>query len=227
MVPPTAEHLAAMPTLINLVATRCLDGDHAMMFRWYNDHVHLLMGCDALQEATLYRRSSPGQEGGPQYLCLYAFASHSDFMVFETSDARARAQAVVRAGWAGTGISILQRTQYRRLGRFSAQATDGDYRFASLTLGAGPAQDTVRWLNDRVHAAWGPVPGERSWLQAWGADDAGGEALVLGQGGDRHAVGQAIDAWPDEADDPALGSRPGSVALRWQADYSRLRRWER
>jgi ATP-dependent helicase/nuclease subunit A len=53
MVPPTAEHLAAMPTLINLVATRCLDGDHAMMFRWYNDHVHLLMGCDALQEATV------------------------------------------------------------------------------------------------------------------------------------------------------------------------------
>lgn len=216
-----------MPMLINLVATRCLDGDHAMLFRWYNDHVHLLMGCDALQEATLYRRSSPGQDGGAEYLCLYAFASHADFMQFETSDARARAQAVVRAGWASTGIGILQRTQYRRLGRCSAQATGADYRFAGLELGAAPPQETARWLNDRMHGAWGDAPGERACLRAWGADDAGGDALVLGQGGDPQAVGKAIDAWRDEAVDPAFGARPDSVAVRWQADYRRLRHWGR
>ena len=227
MVLPRPEHPATMPTLINLVATRCLDGDHAMMFRWYNDHVHLLMGCDALQEATLYRRSSAEQEGGAQYLCLYRFGSHADFMAFETSDARARAQAVVRAGWANTGLSILQRTQYRLLGRSSAQATDGDYRFAGLALGAGPAPGAARWLHDRMHAAWGSAPGERAWMQAWGADDAGGDVLVLGQAGDTRAVAKAISAWPDEAVDPAFGERPGAVEVRWQADYGRLRHWTR
>lgn len=217
-----------MQTLINLVATRCLDGDHAMLFRWYNDHVHLLMGCDALREATLYRRrSSPEPSGGAEYLCLYTFASHADFMAFETSDARARAQAVVRAGWASTGISILQRTQYRRLGRHAGQVTDGDYRFAGLSLGAAPAQDATRWLNDRMHATWADAPGERAWMSAWGSGDSGGDALVLGQGGDPRDVGRAIDTWGSDAVDTAFGVRPDPVVVRWKADYCRLRRWER
>ena len=216
-----------MPTLINLVATRCLDGDHAMLYRWYNDHVHLLMGCETLREATLYRRSSPGPDGGAEYLCLYAFGSHADFLVFETSEARARAQAVVRAGWAGTGIGIVQRTQYLRLGRSADDASGDDYRFAGLSLGAAPLQETARWLNDRMHGTWGSAPGERAWLRAWGADDAGGDALVLGQAGDTGAVGKRIDAWPGEAADPAFGMPPASVVVRWQADYRRLRHWAR
>lgn len=216
-----------MPMLINLVATRCLDGDHAMLYRWYNDHVHLLMGCEALREATLYRRSSPEQDAVAEYLCLYAFGSHADFMLFETSEARARAQAVVRAGWASTGIRILQRTQYLRLGRSLDPGSAGGYRFAALALGAATAQDTARWLNDRMHASWGSAPGERAWMRAWSADDAGGEALVLGQAGDTQAVGRAIAAWPQEAVDPAFGARPASVELLWQADYRQLRHWAR
>lgn len=215
-----------MPLLINLVATRCLDGDHAMMFRWYNDHVHLLMDCEALQEATLFRRVSAPRDGAAEYLCLYTFGSGAAFQQFETSTARARAQAVVRAGWASTGLSILQRTQYRRIGH-NPQATErADFRFAELAMGAAAVPESDRWLNDRVHAAWGDAPGQRAWLRAGGAADAG-DALVFGQGADTGVLATAIDAWAAEAVDPAFGRRPDGLTVRWQADFRRLRHWTR
>lgn len=50
-----------MPTFVNLVATRCKNGDHAALLHWYHDHVHVLMQFDGLQRATLYRRADhPG-----------------------------------------------------------------------------------------------------------------------------------------------------------------------
>ena len=218
-----------MPLLINLVATRCVDGDHAMLFRWYNDHVHLLMGCEALREATLYRHRAAVDGAGPEYLCLYTFDSHADFMQFETSDARAQAQAVVRSGWAGTGIQILQRTQFQRLGRImdTDTAANGDHRFALLATGPGPRDAVARWLNDRVHATWCDMPGERAWHRTWGADDAGGDVLVMGPGGNAGASGPAFGAWIDGPADPAFGAAPATLDVRWQADYTRLRHWSR
>jgi len=216
-----------MPILINLVATRCIDGDHAMLFRWYNDHVHLLMGCETLQAATLYRRNGESASGAPEYLCLYEFASHAGFLEFEGSDARSRAQAVVRDGWGRTGIEIIQRTQFERLGRFAGAATDSVYQVAILSLGPAPASDIARWMNDRVHASGGDAPGERAWHRAWGANDAGGDALVLAQAGEAPAGGAAFDAGQGGRADLDFGTRPVMLRLRWQAAYRRLRRWER
>ena len=217
-----------MPVLINLVATRSTDGDHASLFRWYNDHVHLLMGCDALDAATLYRRQGPDAAAGPEYMALYEFASHAAFMVFETSDARARAQAVVRDGWARTGIEILQRTQYERLGaRGGSAVADTDHQVAVLDLGAGSRLEAARWLNDRMHTTWPDPAGERAWHRAWGATDAGGDALVLAQGADAQAAGPALRSWQDGPSNPDFGLRPASVQVRWQAAYRRLCRWAR
>lgn len=216
-----------MPLLINLVATRCVDGDHAMLFRWYNDHVHLLMGCEALREATLYRHKAAVAGTGPQYLCLYTFDSHADFMQFETSEARARAQAVVRSGWASTGIQILQRTQFQRLGRIAGPVASDDHCCTLLGLGPGPRDGVARWLNDRVHAAWCDAPGPWAWHRTWDAGDAGGEALVMGPGVDADAAGRAMGAWREGPADPAFGVAPATLDVRWQADYTRLRHWSR
>lgn len=214
-----------MARFINLVATRSLDGNHDHLHRWYNDHVHLLMGCDALQAATLYRRTSPSP--APDYLCLYEFASAADFQVFETSAARARAQRVVREGWARTGIEIVQRTQYLRLGRRDDPAGQGDHWAALLDLGAGAPEEVARWLNDRVHATWAGIPGARAWHRAVDSGPAGGDALVLGQGGDPDAVSGALGGWADGPADPDFGTRPAAVRLRWQGSYRCLSAWTR
>jgi hypothetical protein len=34
--------------LVNLVGTRCTDGNLAALRAWYTDHVHLLMACEGL-----------------------------------------------------------------------------------------------------------------------------------------------------------------------------------
>ena len=76
-----------MHTFVNLVATRCKTGDHAALFRWYNDHIHILMQFDGLQRAALFRRAAVAAAGdgarAPEYLCLYDFASQADFMAFD------------------------------------------------------------------------------------------------------------------------------------------------
>ena len=246
-----------MPKLINLVATRSKNGDHAALHRWYNDHVHLLMGFDALTRAVLYRRlgASPTHAPGsaPEYICLYEFPSPADFLAFETSDARVKARKILADGWGRDGIEMTQRTQYLRLGVRTAGAFTGAgagtvqtqptvHHFQSLTLGAGPGlwplPEAARWLSDRVHNAMASGPetiafSKAAWHRAADATGAGGDVLVH--------IEQAADAAPAfaaknspwwqagsaDANPAAFGQAPATVQIRWQGDYQCLTRWER
>ena len=227
--------LHPMPLLINLVATRSTDGDHGSLFRWYHDHVHLLLGFSGLQGASLYQRQGEDQASGPHYLCLYAFASLADFMAFESSPARARAQQVIDSGWARTGIEILQRTQYYRIGRRRGQdpvavaGTEPVHHVQSLSLGAGSPQEVARWLADRVHVTLGYAGySDVAWHLSCSATGAGGDALVVartvGTAGARllHHGAKWVELPPADT----VGQAPASVALHWQGGYRRLCTWD-
>lgn len=224
-----------MATLINLVATRSKDGDHAALFRWYNDHVHLLMGFAPLQETRLFRRLDAMATDAPEYACLYRFASHADFLAFEESEARARAAQVVQSGWGRNGIEITQRTQFLRLGRRSNadDAASGEplrHHFQCLQLGAAPVAEMERWLSDHVHCSLAAT-GHRAaeWHREAGANAAGGLALVTSVVPAGAAAGNALAELTQARPTPPgeVGQSPATVACRWQGLYQRLARWRR
>ena len=231
-----------MNTFVNLVATRCKTGDHAALFRWYNDHVHILMQFDGLQRAALYRRASlPAASDGaaaPEYICLYDFASLADFMAFEACDARQQARRILLAGWGKDGIEITQRMQFWRLGVRMTQnavaAGDGLWHVQSLRLGAGPVAGVARWLNDSLHRALdAQAVGHLAWHRAVDANDAGGDALVVAQTGSTQALAPSPwqpGWWLGDADDGGhgpWGEAPATTAVAWQAPYRRLCVWRR
>ena len=233
-----------MNTFVNLVATRCKNGDHATLFRWYNDHVHILMGFDGLRRASLYRRAAEPTQGdtaaAPEYFCLYDFASQADFMAFEKSDAREQARQVLQGGWGKEGIEITQRTQFWRLGaRMTPRAAIADqaealWHLQSLRLGAGPAAGVARWLGDSLHRALGAAAiGKLAWHRAVDANETGGDAFVMAQiGGALTSVPSPLPPgwWRDQGDDGgpgAWGQAPATVAIAWQAPYRQLCVWGR
>ena len=236
-----------MNTFVNLVATRCKNGDHAMLFRWYNDHVHILMQFDGLQRAALYRRAADPATGdaaaAPEYFCLYDFSSQADFMAFEAGDARAQARQILLGGWGKDGIEITQRTQFWRLGtRMTSNAiatseANGIWHVQSLRLGAGPSADVARWLGDSLHRALeGHDVGHLAWHRAVDANEAGGDALVIAQMGVPASVPSPSpspllpDWWLGDADTAGLGAwghAPATAAIAWQAPYRQLCIWGR
>ena len=235
-----------MNTFVNLVATRCKNGDHAALFRWYNDHVHILMQFDGLQRAMLYRRAAQAAAGdaaaAPEYICLYDFASQADFMAFEASEACGQARQILLAGWGKDGIEITQRTQFWRLGtRLAHNAVNaaesngqGLWHFQSLRLGAGPVAGVARWLNDSLHRALdAEAIGHLAWHRAVDANDAGGGALVVAQTGSTQALAPSPwqpGWWLGDADDGghgAWGEAPATTAIAWQAPYRRMCVWGR
>lgn len=227
-----------MNTFVNLVATRCKNGDHATLFRWYNDHIHILMQFNGLQRAALYRRAAEPRAGdtaaAPEYICLYDFASQADFMAFESSDARTQAREILLGGWGKDGIEITQRTQFWRLGsrmtHNPAAAGEGLWHVQSLRLGAGPTAGVARWLGDTLHRTLhAKAIGHLAWHRAVDATDAGGDALVVAQ----TALAQASapsplqpDWWQGHGDD-AWGHAPATTAIAWAAPYRRLCAWGR
>jgi hypothetical protein len=235
-----------MKTFVNLVATRCKTGNHAMLFRWYNDHVHILMQFEGLQRATLYRNAIETSAGdataAPEYICLYDFASQADFMAFEVGDAREQARQILLGGWGKDGVEITQRKQFWRLGSRLAHGAaaaaagepEGLWQIQSLRLGAGPAAGVARWLGDSLHRAPGAsATGHLAWHRAADASDAGGDALVVTQTGSAHALAPVpLQAgwWLGDADDAghgAWGHAPATTAIAWEAPYRRLCVWGR
>lgn len=231
-----------MNTLVNLVATRCKNGDHAMLFRWYNDHVHILMGFADLQRATLFRcavESHASDAAAPEYICLYDFASQADFMGFEVSNAREQARQILLSGWGKGGIEITQRTQFWRLGaRTTPNAVasgDGLWHFQSLHLGAGSVTGVARWLNDSLHQALDPTTtGHVAWHRVVDTSDSkGGDALVVVQTNlDQPTAPSPLQPnwWLGPANvggHGAWGHAPATTAIAWQAPYRRLCVWGR
>jgi hypothetical protein len=225
---------------INLVATRCKDGNHAMLLRWYNDHVHILFQFAALQKANLYRALDGSTDHGgraPPYLCVYEFPSRADFEAFEVGAPREAARQVLLGGWGKDGIEIVWRPQFERIvcrgsgaGAHANTPVPSDHWLVQhLQLGAAPRADAARWLNDQAH---GLLPdaayGEAHLYQSTSATDAGGGALVMAQ---RRTPGATAGAAGDpdwvDASGEAWGQAPASVNLDWQANYALLRTWSR
>ena len=129
---------------LNLVFTRSVDGDHAAMQRWYNDHIGILWQCDALQRATLYRRDADVAHEA-DYICCYAFPDEAGFLHYENGDAREAARLVIVNGWGKEGIAITARRQYRReWSRQNALATGAIYHTV-LCLALGVSLSLL-WL---------------------------------------------------------------------------------
>jgi hypothetical protein len=108
--------------LVNLVGTRCRDGDAAALRRWYADHVHQLFAFDGLLEARLLAREGAGRGTAPEFLCLYDFESAAAFADYEAGPVRAAAAADRALGWGRDGIEITLRQAYTRLYRRAGPA---------------------------------------------------------------------------------------------------------
>jgi hypothetical protein len=106
--------------LVNLVGTRCTDGDRAALRRWYADHVHQLFAFDGLLEARLLARDGVGTGDAPEVLCLYHFADAQAFADYEQGPVRAAAAADRAMGSGRDGIEITLRRAWTRLYRRSA-----------------------------------------------------------------------------------------------------------
>ena len=126
-----------MTRLINLVATRCTDGNLAALRAWYADHVHQLLACEGLVEAAMFMREGAGQGDAPECLCLYDFESAAAFAEYETGPVRASAAADRALGWGRDGIEITMRYPLTRLYRRSASAGTPPERWRVRSLRAG------------------------------------------------------------------------------------------
>lgn len=214
---------------LNLVFTRSLDGDHAAMQRWYNDHIGILWRCPTLLRATLYRRDAEVAHEA-DYICCYTFSDEAGFLEYEHGDAREAARLVVVNGWASQGLAITERRQFKReWSQTRGVGACGSFQTVlALRLGAGPWAEVSRWLLDRQHAllAAGTV-GAVTLMRAVDASDAGGDVLLwLG------SPAPLADpyAWLD-ADLPGMpgpvGLRPAHVERLWVWRGQRLSDWQR
>jgi heme-degrading monooxygenase HmoA len=214
-----------MQAMINLVATRQKAGKPAELLRWYNDHVHLLMGFDELQGATLYRCTAPAKTA-PEYVCLYNFASASAFAAFEASDAKERARQVTETGWGKQGIEIIQRTQYITGGKWTGQTSSSDWSFhiqcLDMNVQAHDASNLKRWLADSLYVA-----ATRAGVNhyEWYASSDQQQVIVLASAS--AAVDPAWDTWWRAESKLPLGQAPSAVRVKWQAGYERLSVWRR
>jgi hypothetical protein len=242
-----------MPKFINIVCTRAKQGDHANLHRWYNDHVHILMGFAALEKATLYRRvegaENATQPGAPDYLCIYEFANQADFMAFETSPARARARQILEGGWGLNGIEITGRTQYQRLGarqngaansRWSSASTSSptQHHFQSVNVAGFQDDSTLaRWLSDRSFCAVAADAFSRAhWYSAAALKHADGDS---NSDANNSAVREALLHFELDSARPAplewaatdsasdFGISPVETTPRWQGAYRVLSQWSR
>ena len=221
---------------LNLVFTRSVDGDHATMQRWYNDHIGILWRCPTLQRATLYRRDAEvAQEA--DYICCYTFPDEAGFLEYEHGEAREAARLVVVNGWASEGLTITQRRQFRRGWTQTRRAGEGEGKgdrvmtVLALRLGAGPWTDVSRWLLDRLHGllAAGTV-GSVTLMRAVDASDAGGDVLLwLGSQAPLANPHVWLDVELPGMPGPVgeVGHRPVSVERLWAWRGQRVSDWQR
>jgi hypothetical protein len=222
-----------VPRTVNIVGTRCTEGDHRAAQAWYADHVHQLFAFEGLLAARLVQRvdglNPPGADGAnaaaPEYLCSYDFASEASFQAFESSGVRAAAAADRERGWGRVGIEITQRRawlrRYQREG--AAPATLWQVQCAALP----PAQAAG-------HTEPGALPRELlrdplcDPLRDWIAGHEGALELYEASAPSPSAAPEltrAVMVWTERTEVQAASS----TALRpdWKASYRLLWRWRR
>ncbi len=214
--------MPSLPSAINLVCTRCTNGDHASLQRWYNDHAQLLMASKELQSAELLRCLLPGSS--IDYFCLYRFANLADFNTFEGSTVMAQVRNLSNAALGRSSVEIVKRTQYERvlhrrwLPKQGGQASQ--IQVCVMALPQGHDAQTTRWLNDALYALHLKCPLHSAQIYA-ARLQAGSEIIVLLQ---------SADAKPLPLDWHTLESpyapRP-SIELIWQAPCEIIAQWLR
>ena len=223
-----------MTALINLVATNSVDGDHALLQRWYADHAHLLFRFEGLHEATLLQRTDVAQglkavSAAFHYLCFYRFASPEAFADFEVSDVRASAPKLGKPEWMKGGIHIASRQQYHmvtsRTRGDGAQWANAAVHVRSVRLAAPPEPLALeRWLQGGIHAALqqSDVAGVQLLRRTTPAEgQAEYVSVVRGS-----AAGALTDIFAASST-PGLGDAPSSQELLWQASYQPVGHWLR
>jgi hypothetical protein len=220
--------LEILPT-INLVCTRCLDGNHIALQRWYADHVHLLLAAPELQQAQLFRFAQPLAGQPPDYFCMYEFASMAAFEAFEHGAPKAQATALTNAAAGRSSIEIVQRTQYARWLHRSwpapAHEWGATWRLAAcLQSDAAWSLDAQRWMADQLQALRSCAP-----LIAAQAYSGYGQAeqcfIALDfAAGEAQAIWLMLQALLAQ---PALYGQAPAVQTLWAASASPVQAWLR
>ncbi|MFM7331811.1 MAG: hypothetical protein ACKO1L_09145 [Brachymonas sp.] len=207
-----------MTPAINLVCTRCTDGNHAALQRWYNDHAQLLMACPLLQSAELFQAKAAN--ASLDYFCLYHFDKLSDFAAFDSGDVMAQVRDLSNEALGRSSIEIIKRTQYERvLNRNWVSDHSGWYQAVLLELLGSDLPTTLRWLNDvlyRMH-----TENALQAAQVYVAQNQEQiEMLVLFQ--------CAEQAFPsDWLDWRSPYAERGKINTLWQAKAQRITQWLR
>jgi hypothetical protein len=219
-----------MPTpIINLVCTRCTDGKHIALQRWYADHVHLLLSAPELEQAQLFRCTQPLAGQPPDYFCMYDFASMQAFEDFEHGEPKRQATQLTNAAVGRSSIEIVQREQYGRwLHRQWAvpTSTPGQpWRLAAcLQSDAAWSLDAQRALADQLEALRSCAPLA--------------QAHVYEQHGDTSRLFLALDFVGDDAHNvwpllskllkqPSLYGQPRQLAVVWASKAQFVQAWLR
>lgn len=177
-------HPWALPRCVNVVGTRCVDGEHAALQRWYADHVHQLMAFDGLLGARLWRCARPLHGQAPAWLCGYDFVSAEAFADYEGSAAKAAAAADRERGWGRDGITIVFRQAFTRL--YQRHADDAPA--AALQVSCWAQEPDLRRLADTAAPAFealiahGAGPARALLLRATAADPTADPTALVWQG---------------------------------------------
>jgi hypothetical protein len=218
----------SIPT-INLVCTRCLDGNHIALQRWYADHVHLLLAAPELQQAQLFRSTRPLVGQPPDYFCLYAFASMADFDAFEHGQPKAHATELTNAAAGRSSIDIVQRHQFERWLHRSwpapHSAQGGAWRLAAYLASDAPwALPAQRWWADHLQALQACAPLVRAQSFSQRGEDTRALMLLDFQGGEPDSL------WPllqEQIKQPALHGVGLSVQVQWAMAANGVQSWLR
>jgi hypothetical protein len=218
-----------MPPAINLVCTRCIQGDHLSLRRWYADHVQLLLAAPTLQKALLYRCTQVLHGSAPDYFCIYDFAQMDDFFAFEHSPEKAQASVLTNAAAGRSSIEIVQRTQYVRwLHRQWAALTSAPnptWRLAvCLQSDASWSLDAQRALADQLQALHSSTPLVSA--QAYTQHEQASQAFLAldFEGGDVLAIWEMLLL---QFAQPSLYGSAPSLQIHWAASASLVQVWLR
>jgi hypothetical protein len=214
---------------LNLVCTRCLDGNHMALQRWYADHVHLLLAAPELQQAQLFRVNQPLDGQPPDYFCMYEFASMAAFEAFEYGQPKAKAAELTNAAVGRSSIEIVQRTQYARwlhrhwpaLGR----PQGATWRLAAYLASDAPwALPVQRGLADHLQALQACSPLVHA--QVFSQRGAGNHALLMldFEGDEPQSIWQLLQ---EHLKQPALYGAALSTQVQWAMSARLVQTWLR
>ena len=208
-----------MPTVINLVCTRCTDGDHGALQHWYNDHAQLLMASRHLRSAQLFQLQQTTAD--IDYFCAYEFSGFDDFAAFDSGSVMQEVRNSSNAAAGRSSIEIVKRTQYERLihRRWIAEGA-GLVQASLFALQSGNLSEVTRWFNDALYALHLKQPMQSAQVYA-AATPGGFEIFVVLQ-----AAGASPLPLDWHASESQYAARP-SIEVVWQASAECIAQWLR